>query len=225
MQRYVDVELRELKNKILSMGGFVERAIEEAIKALVERNPAPLQLVHEYEAQINRLHMEVDEYCLKLLARQSPLAADLRMALAIIKINSDLERMGDQAVNIAHNCKHYLGMVPVKQLDDLPKMTVETKHMVRQALDAFMQESVVKGQEVLALDDSVDNFKDKIFSDLIQYMKKDPSVVEAAMHLILIARNLERIGDHATNIAEDVIFAMTGKDVRHSGKGALSPAR
>jgi phosphate transport system protein len=218
MQRHFETELKNLKDQILAMGGHVELAVEAATQALIQRQPAGLKAVHELESKINREHMEVDESCLQLLARQSPLAADLRLVIAVLKISTDLERMGDQAVNIAYNTKDYLEGKPVKDLVDIPIMAVEVKAMVRDCLDAFVKQDPGLAREVLKKDDIVDNLKDKVFQDLIQYMSKNSDNVEQALDLILIARNLERLGDHATNIAEDVIFAATGQDIRHGGQ-------
>lgn len=219
MQRHFEVELRNLKEQILAMGGHVELAVEAATQALIQRQTSGLKAVHDLEAKINREHMEVDEACIQLLARQSPLAADLRLVIAVLKISTDLERMGDQAVNIAYNTKDYLEGEPVKDLVDIPIMAVEVRAMVRDCLDAFVRQDAKLAHSVLDRDDKVDALKDKVFQDLIQYMTKNASNVEQALDLILIARNLERLGDHATNIAEDVIFAATGRDIRHGKKG------
>jgi phosphate transport system protein len=218
MERHFESDLRNLKQRILAMGGAVERAIEEATQALIERKPENFDKVHELEKAINQAHIEVDEACLNLLARQSPLAADLRLVVAVIKINTDLERMGDQAVNIAHNGRRYLSAPPLKPLIDIPRMAGEAKLMVREALDAFVTQNLEMAQDVLSRDDAVDAFKNQIFRELLTYMMSDPQSIERALNLILIARNLERIGDHATNIAEDVIFAITGDDIRHGGR-------
>lgn len=221
MERHFDTELRNLKQQVLEMGGCVERAIDEAIGALLERKPERFGQVMELEGKINRAHILVDQTCLNLLARQQPLAADLRFVIAIIKINTDLERMGDQAVNISQTGQRYLSATPLKPLIDIPRMAREVQQMVRQSLDALVKKDVELAREVLNKDDSVDSLKDQIFRELITYMIADPKTIERALNLILIARNLERIGDHATNIAEDVIFAITGEDIRHGGgKGA-----
>ena len=220
MDRHFDAELQKLKELILSMGGNVEQAIEHATQALILREPERLKKVFELEEQINQAHIEVDNNCLNLLARQAPMAADLRLIIAIIKINTDLERMGDQAVNISHNSKRYLGEPELKPLIDLPRMANEVRQMVRIALDAFVNKDEAQARAVLDRDDLVDQLKDQIFRELITYMMADPKAISRSMTLILIARNLERLGDHATNIAEDVIFAVTGKDIRHgAGRG------
>lgn len=217
MQRHFDVELKDLKEQILTMGGCVERAVEEATQALILREAERFDRVTELEKSINAAHMKVDEACLKLLARQSPLAADLRLIVAIIKINTDLERMGDQAVNISHNGRRYLEEPPLKPLIDLPRMATDVRAMVRDALDAFVRRDLNLARQVMDRDDSVDALKNQIFRELITYMIGDPKTIERSLNLILIARNLERLGDHATNIAEDVIFAITGEDIRHGG--------
>jgi len=218
MERHFDAELKQLKDLILEMGGCVEKAVEESTQALIERKPERFNRVHELESEINTMHLAVDEACVQLLARQSPLAADLRLVIAVIKINTDLERMGDQAVNIAHNGTHYLKEPALKPLIDIPRMALEVRSMVRDSLDAFVKQDAELAASVLDRDDSVDALKDQIFRELITYMMADPKTVPRAINLILIARNLERLGDHATNIAEDVIFAKTGADVRHGGR-------
>ncbi len=219
MQRHFEQELKNLKEQILEMGSHVEEAVEVATQALIQRQPQMFKRVHDLESKINREHIEVDESCLQLLARQSPLAADLRLVIAVLKISTDLERMGDQAVNIAYNAKDYMESDPIKELVDIPKMAAEVRAMVRDALDAFVRQDGALAKEVLKKDDVVDALKDKVFQDLIQFMTLNPTRVEQALDLILIARNLERLGDHATNIAEDVIFAATGQDIRHGASG------
>lgn len=215
MERQFETELKELKNKILAMGGYVEQAIDKATQALNDRNPRKLDDVHELERKVNEAHIDIDNTCLEVLARQSPVAADLRLILAITKINTDLERMSDQAVNISFNASHYMGDQTIEVALNIPQMAAAVKTMVRNSLDAFMRADTQLAQMVLESDDEVDEYKNKVFKQLIPYMKKNPEKIEAALDLILIARNLERMGDHATNIAEDVIFACTGEDVRH----------
>lgn len=218
MHRHFEIELKDLKEQILAMGGHVELAIDAATQALIQRKPEMILQVHEMEDKINREHMAIDEFCLQLLARQSPLAADLRLVIAVLKISTDLERMGDQAVNIAYNTKDYLAHDPIKDLIDIPKMAKSVRSMVRDSLDAFVRQDKELAQQVLKQDDIVDALKDKVFQDLIVYMTNHPKNVEQALDLILIARNLERLGDHATNIAEDVIFVVSGDDIRHGAK-------
>lgn len=217
MERRFESEFKELKNKILAMGGFVEQALEKVTLALQERDPSKLEEIRELEGKINNSHIAVDNACLEILARLSPVAVDLRSILAIVKINTDLERMGDQTVNISYNSEHYFRDKDVDRdvALNIPQMAVLVKAMVRNALDAFMHSDTDLAKRVLESDDAVDEFKNRVFSQLIPYMQKQPTKIEAALDLILIARNLERMADHATNIAEDVIFACTGADVRH----------
>jgi len=215
MERQIDIEIRELKELILAMGGCVEKAIEEATQALILREPERFKKVYDLEKTINEHHILVDEACVKILARQSPLAADLRWIVATIKINTDLERMGDQAVNISHNGERYLTEPALKPLIDLPRMASEVRQMVRSCLDAFVRKDLALAEQVLKQDDVVDQLKNEILDELKAFMARDPQSISRALNLILIARNLERLGDHATNIAEDVIYALTGKDIRH----------
>lgn len=215
MHRHFEDELKDLKDQILLMGGHVERAVDEASQALMKREIDRLEKVFEIEKKINDLHIATDEMCMNLLARQSPLAADLRLVLAVIKINNDLERMGDQAVNVASNSKHYLAAPAMKPLVDLPKMAQEVQWMIRSALESLVRGDLDLAHQVLKRDDQVDQLKHKIFQDVKDLMRKDPKLVDQGLNLILISRNLERLGDHATNIAEDVIFVLTGKDIRH----------
>jgi phosphate transport system protein len=215
MDRHIQVEIQELKERILAMGGYVELAIQEATEALIQRAPGRLIRVHELEQKINKAHIEVDEKCLGLLARQAPVATDLRMVLAIIKINTDLERMGDQATNIAHNTKDYLSQPPLTPFPEIEPMARAMTSMVKDSLDAFMRQDSQLADQVLERDDVVDNYKNEIFRSLATAMKSSPDLVDSALDIILVARNLERLGDHATNIAEDAIFAYTGKDIRH----------
>ncbi len=222
MERRIEAELKTLKGHILEMGGHVEQAIDMAISALHERDSSKLANIHVVENKVNEAHVAIDNACVEILARQSPFAADLRLIIAVIKINTDLERMGDQAVNIAHNLQHYLDDHRIDVADDFAKMGAAVKVMVRNSLDAFMKQDTVLAQAVLEADDEVDAYKNKMFKQLQALMKTDPAAVESGLDLILIARNLERMGDHATNIAEDVIFACTGKDVRHGGGSSKS---
>jgi len=212
----LETSLRELKELLLGMAGNVERAIELATEALLEWNPSKIPLVYEAEKKINRAHVEIDDGCVKLLALHQPMAKDLRLIVASLKINTDLERMGDQAVNISHNAERYLKAAPLKPLVDLPHMSREVRLMVRDSIDAFVNRSEAAAREILVRDDKVDAFKNKIFRDVVDHLKQSPGDIEQGLNLILIARNLERIGDHATNIAEDVIFAISGEDIRHS---------
>lgn len=218
MERAIDTQLDDLKKLILMMGGHVEKALAQAVAALISRDNHQFDEVHEIEKNINAAHLKVDEACLGLLAKQGPVARDLRLILSIVKINTDLERMGDQSVNIAYTGKDYLGRRPLGQLTEVAKMADLARVMVKEALDSFVRGDLELAKKVLLMDDEVDQLKNKIFNELMAHMKTNSQDVEASLDLILIARNLERLGDHATNIAEDVIFAFSGQDVRHGGQ-------
>jgi phosphate transport system protein len=217
MQRQIDEELNKLRALILTMGKAVEKSVEAATQGLIERNAERLDCVRDIEKSVNQYHLEVDEMCLKIIASQSPLAADLRMIIAILKINSDLERMGDQAVNISYNVRDYLGKAPLKEAARITEMAKVVRKMITDSLEAFIQTDVKLSESVLLQDDAVDEGKNEMFRNLVALMKVEPQSVDAAVDLMLVSRNLERLGDHATNIAEDVIFASTGKDIRHGG--------
>jgi len=180
-----------------------------------ERDHAALDAVLSGDEPINDLHMEVDDRCFKLLALHQPMAADLRVIVAAVKINTDLERVGDLAVNIAEAGKRYLQHAPVKPLIDIPRMGDLAQKMLRDALDAFVRRDMMLAEAVLAADDALDGLKSQIFRELLTYMLQAPETIEPALDLILISRHLERIGDHATNVGEDVIFILSAKDVRH----------
>ncbi|PYI87882.1 MAG: phosphate transport system regulatory protein PhoU [Verrucomicrobia bacterium] len=171
--------------------------------------------VLEEEDAINELQMEIDDRVVQLLALHQLMAADLRFVLAVSRINNDLERIGDQAVNIAQSAERILRHPRVKPYVDLPRMSEVAEEMVRDSLNAVVRRDVELAQKVLARDDQVDHYRDQIFRELLTYMMGDSSVVYPAFELILVAKNLERIGDHATNIAEDVIYIVQGRDVRH----------
>ncbi|MDX9731279.1 MAG: phosphate signaling complex protein PhoU [Bdellovibrionales bacterium] len=218
MQRQFEVELRELKNRILAMGGLVEEAIEKSTSLLGSRDKAGFQQLKSIERKINEENMRIDSICLEVLARLSPVAADLRLILAIIKINTDLERMGDQAMNIGYNVDHYLEDGGVDLKLNLPRMAELVRKMVRDSLDAFMKDDVGLAEKVLKSDDEVDQFKNRVFDTMVAFMRQSPDQIGPALDMILVARNLERMADHATNIAEDVIFCCTGADVRHGAK-------
>ena len=208
-------ELDALKARLLEMGGLAEDRVRTAIDALVRRDPALVVQVLEGDGPINQFHIEIDGRCVKLLALHQPMAVDLRVILSAVKINTDLERVGDLAINIAEAASRYLGHAPVKELVDIPKMAEIAHGMLRDALDAFVRRDTALAQRVLDQDDALDALKTQVFRDLLAFMLTDPQTIEPALDLILVSRHLERIGDHATNIAEDVIFMVSAKDVRH----------
>ncbi|MBC7754989.1 MAG: phosphate signaling complex protein PhoU [Moraxellaceae bacterium] len=212
------MRLEQIKLNMMQMGQNVESALDQAIKALATRNADGFKAVHEIEKSTNQFHIQLDDECMAFLAMHGPVAKDLRLIFSIIKINADLERMGDQAVNIAHTGKDYMGRPEIHLPPEIEEMSRFVQKMVRDSLDSFVREDLPLANEVLQLDNEVDVRKNKVFKDLMQSIRRQPETVEAAMDIILIARNLERIGDHATNIAEDVIFVCTGKDIRHGGQ-------
>ena len=216
--------LEELKEKLLAMGGLAEQAIDRATEAYSKRDLKLCYAVLEGEKAINMAEREIDELALDLLAMQQPLAVDLRFITAVMKINADLERVGDQAVNIAERIMDAIKL-PVADLPvDIPRMAATAAGMVRRALESFIEGKAELAEAILKMDDIVDQMNDEIYIVLVKKMHEDPAVVEQALDLLLIARNLERVADHATNIAEDVIFWVRGADVRHHVGIQESPA-
>jgi len=213
--RHFQEELEALQSRLLAMGGLAEERVSAAVQSLVSRDIAAIERVLYGDEPINALHVEIDNRCFKLLALHQPMATDLRAIVSAVKINTDLERVGDLAVNIAEAAKRYATHPPVKKLIDIPQMGDIAQEMLHDALDAFVRRDTVLAQAVLNEDDRLDGLKTQIFRELLEYMLKDPATVEPALDLILVSRHLERIGDHATNIAEDVIFMVSALDVRH----------
>ncbi len=214
-RQHFEAELAALRNQLLRMGGLVEERVHRAVRSLVERREEEAQRIIATDDQVNELQMDIDDRCLRLLATQAPLAGDLRLITSAMKINADLERVGDQAVNVAENALALIPQPPLKPLIDIPRMAEVAEKMIRDALDAFVKRDVALARDVLGRDDEVDDLKDQVFRELLTYMMADPGTIQRALALILISRNLERIADHATNIAEDVIFIAEAKDVRH----------
>jgi phosphate transport system protein len=208
-------ELELLKARLLEMGGLAEDRLRLVVRGLVDRDLACVERVIVGDAAINQLHIEVDDRCFKLLALHQPMAVDLRAIVAAVKINTDLERVGDLAVNIGEAATRYLQHPPVKELIDIPRMASLAQEMLRDALDAYVRRDVQLARAVLDRDDGLDLLKTQVFRELLTHMLRDPETIEPSLDLILISRHLERIGDHATNVAEDVIFMVSAKDVRH----------
>jgi phosphate transport system protein len=216
MKRHFEEVEEELKQRLLHMGSLAEEMIHLAMQALTERDETPLKRLLENESRVNQLHIEIDDRCLKLIALHQPTAADLRFIMAAIKINSDLERVADQAVNISENTRFLLEQPQLKKkLLDIPRMAEVAAGMLKDSLDAFVKRNVELAQDVVKRDDEEDKLKSAAFHELMQIMQADASTIQRGLCLILISRNLERIGDHSTNIAEDVIFMVQGKDIRH----------
>jgi phosphate transport system protein len=216
IQRHFDEDLKTLKERLLRMGSLAEEMIQKAVKALTERNNDLTQQVFEQEKTVNQMHVEVDDRCVKLIALHQPMAVDLRFIMAAMKINSDLERIADQAVNASQTCYYHLFKeTPVPQISLVTKMAEISQKMLKDSLDAFSKRDVELARQVLAQDEEEDRLKTAAINDLIELIKKDPSHSKQFVDLILLSKNMERIGDHATNIAEDVIFMVLGKDIRH----------
>ena len=213
--RHFQEELETLKGRLLEMGGLAEERVRASVEGLVARDVDLLGTVLTGDEPINRMHIEVDNRAFRLLALHQPMATDLRAIVAAVKINSDLERVGDLAVNIAEAAARYLGHAPVKQLIDIPRMGSIAQGMLRDSLDAYVKRDMDLARAVLNCDDELDALKTQVFRELLTYMLQDPHTIEPSLDLILISRHLERIGDHATNVAEDVIFMVSAKDVRH----------
>jgi phosphate transport system protein len=213
--RHFQEELDQLKTRLLEMGGLAEERLRSTLDGLVRRDVRTLERVLGGDGPINRLHIEIDDRCFKLLALHQPVAVDLRAIVAAVKINADLERVGDLAVNIAEASLRYLRHSPVKELIDIPRMAEIAQGMLRDALDAFVRRDIALARYVLDRDDELDALKSQVFRELLTYMLQDTSKIEPALDLILISRHLERVGDHATNLAEDVIFMVSARDVRH----------
>lgn len=217
---HLEEGLDELKKKLLEMSGLVESAVYRSVLALTEKDEDQAQQVLRNETRINQMEIEIDDMATRLLALQQPTAGDMRFITAAIKINNDLERMGDLAVNITERALSLMHEPVVKPLVDIPQMANFTESMVRKALDSFVKGDAELARSVLVSDDAVDDLRDAIYQELISFMQKDPASIPQGLNLVFVARNLERIADHATNIAEDVIFWTSGTDVRHHSGAA-----
>jgi len=213
--RHFAVELEELNQALLGMGALVESSIHCSVQALVNRDERMARRVIEDEVRINQMELDIDARVTRLLALNQPVAGDLRLLIIALKINTDLERMGDLAVNIAERAISLAKVPLVKPLIDTPRMASLVEDMLHSSLDAFVKRDADLAEKVLPADDEVDSIRDNIYSELLEVMQSNPSVVPSAIHLMFVARNLERIADHTTNIAEDVIFLVRGIDIRH----------
>lgn len=215
MERPFDEELNTLKEELLRMASLTEESIVLAVKSLKDRKEELAREVLKKEENINLLDIEIDELCLKLLALRQPMATDLRFITSAMKIASDLERIGDQSVNIAERSLELLNFPLLKPLIDIPRMANLAQNMVKDAIDAFINRDDELARSVCQRDDEVDSLNDQIFRELLTYMMQDPSTIRRAVDLILVGRHLERIADHATNIGEDVIYYVKGKTIKH----------
>lgn len=219
MKRKFDEDLAALKNKVVAMGQLAQAMIQTSMKSLVDRNAALIQTVLEYEDKLDRFQIEIDNEAIRLMAIQAPVALDLRFILMVARINTELERIGDLCVNLCESIQLLLTEPPLKPLVDLPKMADISGRMVENSLQAFLDASTEKALQVIKVDDEVDALNDQIFRELLTYMLSNPTNITRALSLILMARNLERIADHATNVAEEVVYLVKGEDIRHQHSG------
>lgn len=213
--RHFEQELDQLKAKLLEMSALVESAVYWSVQGVVEKNEELAQQVLSNEGRINQLEIEIDDMAISLLALQAPLATDLRLITAAIKINNDLERMGDLSVSIAQSALALIKEPLIRPLIDIPHIAGLAQGMVRKSLDAFVNRDAELARSVLASDDAVDNMRTASYLELVSFMEKNPQEIPQSLYLLSVIRNLERIADHATNIAEDVLFLVKGIDVRH----------
>ena len=213
--RRYEEELSELKAQILRMGGAAERAIEEAIRSLVDRDSALAQRVVDTDEAIDAMEVDVEERVTRILALHAPTARDLRAILTASRVSNDLERIGDLATSIAERALELNREPLLKPFIDVPKMAEMTQQMVREALDAFVREDVQLAIQVLRADDPIDQLNEQIFRELLTFMMEDPQTISRALRIIFVSKSLERIADHATNIAEMVVFMARGKVVKH----------
>ena len=214
MRRF-DEKIQELLERLLLMGRLAESMVQTALRVLIERDESLSAEVHRKEKDVNDLQIEIDDTAVKLTALQQPVASDVRFLFMASRIATELERIADQAVNIVYNAHHVLQSSPLKPLVDLPQMGEVAEKMLRDSLEALVTKDCTLANKVLEDEQKVDDYRDRIFRILLTYMMADPSTIERALSLILISRNLERVGDHATNIAEEVIYLVEGREVRH----------
>ncbi len=215
MKKHYTSQLADVREMVLRMGGLAEQMTRRVIHALVQRDATILAEVRVMETQVNLLHVEIDEACLELIALRQPAAADLRFITAAMKIIVDMERIGDQAINIVERAEPLLAVPPLKPLIDIPRMADIAQEMLKNSLDAYVNGDDALAYQTILRDDEVDQLKDQVFRELLTFMMADPTTIPRAMDLILVSRHIERIADHATNICEDVIFMVKGKDIRH----------
>ena len=214
MRHFVE-ELEQLKTKLLEMGSLVEASIQRSISAVTQKDREAAEEVFRNEKRVNAIELEIDDFAIKLLALHQPMAADLRLIVAALKINTDLERMGDLSVSIAERALSLIEGPVIKPMIDIPHIAGLVQSMVRKALDAFVMRDADLARSDLASDDAVDRLRTASYHELTSFMEKNPANIEQSLHLMAVTRNLERIADHSTNIAEDVLFLVKGIDVRH----------
>jgi phosphate transport system protein len=215
MHRHFDEQIQEMRQKLVIMGSRAESMIALSLRTLIERNERHCAEVSPKEDEVNELQIQIDDQAVRLTALQQPVGSDVRFLFMACRITSELERIADQAVNICQNAHVLLQAPPLKPFVDLPIMAEIAQKMVRDSLESLVQKDVTLAERVLREEEKVDAFRDQIFRELLTYMMADPATIPRALSLILISRNLERVGDHATNIAEEVIYWVQGRDIRH----------
>ncbi|MEA2088120.1 MAG: phosphate signaling complex protein PhoU [Candidatus Caldatribacteriota bacterium] len=215
MERQFDQELNSLKENLLKMASLAEEAIAKSIKALVERDSNLAQKIIDQDSKINFLEIEINNQCLKLLALKQPMAVDLRFITSAMKIVSHLERIADQAVNISQRTLELLKQPLLKPLIDIPRMAELAQEMVRTSIDSLVNKDSLLAKRIGGRDNLVDDLNNQIFRELLTYMIEDPRTIKRAIELILVGRHLERIADLATNISEEVVFILNGKNIKH----------
>ena len=213
--RAYETQLGKLRSCLLEMGGLVEDQITQAIRSLTERDPVLAGATVQRDHTVNRLDVEIDELSMKLIALHQPAARDLRLITTALKITTDLERIGDLATHIAERAIELAAEPPVKPYVDIPRMADLASSMVHRSLDAFVREDVELALEVCSSDDAIDRMHDQLFRELLSFMADDPQAISRTMRLLFVSKYLERVGDHATNIAEMVIFLVRGTSIRH----------
>lgn len=218
VERAYDRELREVRERLLLMAGRVELMIADAVRSLVERDPDLATATIQADRLVNRTEVEIDELCLLILVKRHPMARDMRFVAVCLKMVTDLERIGDLAVNLAERAMDLSGIPHTYHYDDIVAIAATAQRMVRDVMDAFVNWDTQRAKQVMLSDDEVDEAYHRLFRSLLETMLRDPSTIEPCAHLQSMAKYLERIGDHATNLAEHVIFMVDAKDVRHHGK-------
>ncbi len=215
MDRQFDGELNSLKKNILNMASFVDEAIERSIKALVQRSDEAAEAVEEDDERIDLLEITIEKQCLELLARRQPIAIDLRFITSVMKINSDLERMGDLAANIAHKAKILSKLPQLKPLIDIPKMAELVRAMLKDSINALINNDSEQARQIALRDTNVDGFYVQVFREVLTYMMESSNNIRVGIELILIAKHIERMADHITNIDEDIVYMVEAKTIKH----------
>jgi phosphate transport system protein len=215
MELHFDQELADLKQRLLRMSALAEQRVAEALAAMVQRNDELARKVATQDAELDRMEMEIDEHCIQLIALRQPKAGDLRFVIMAMKISKDLERIGDQAESIANRVIDLNKEAPLKPLVDIPRMADHARSMIHDALDAFVYAKTDLARQIIARDAKIDSLNQQLHRELTSFMIEDPHTITRALNLMTVSRKLERIGDHATNIAEEIVYLYEARDIRH----------